>query len=130
MEIRVLFRRCKPGDLIVILMMGVLALLLAALLPKRIITSGDVVLIDSGSQLVGRYSLNHDRVISVNGPLGESRIQIKAGKVSILSSPCPNHYCVKMGETKTGGAALVCVPNEIIVRIGGDDYGKVDAISR
>jgi hypothetical protein len=130
LEIRALLRRCKPGDLIVILMMGLLALFLSALLPKRIITSGDVVFIQSGSQLVGRYSLNHDRVISVNGPLGESRIQIKAGKVSILSSPCPNHYCVKMGQTGAGCSALVCVPNEIIVRIGGDDQGKVDAISR
>ena len=120
----------NAGDLIVILMMGLLALLLSALLPKRIITSGDVVFIQSGSQLVGRYSLNHDRVISVNGPVGESRIQIKAGKVSIISSPCPNHYCVKMGQTGAGGSALVCVPNEIIVRIGGDDQGKVDAISR
>jgi hypothetical protein len=107
-----------------------MALLLSSLLPKRIITSGDVVFIQSGSQLVGRYSLNHDRVISVNGPLGESRIQIKAGKVSILSSPCPNHYCVKMGQSGPGCSALVCVPNEIIVRIGGDDQGKVDAISR
>ena len=74
--------------------------------------------------------LNIDRVVSVEGPLGETKVQIKAGRVSILSSPCPNHYCVKMGDISGGGTALLCVPNQIIVRVGGDESMQLDAISR
>ena len=99
-------------------------------LPGRLVAGGNTVYITVNGKLAGRYSLNHDRLVLVNGPLGKTEVQIEAGKVRILSSPCPNHYCVRMGAVTTGGGALVCVPNRIIVRIGGDDPGGLDAVSR
>lgn len=118
------------SDIILILLMGVGAVFLSIFLPHKIITSGDTVFIQSGQKLAGRYTLNQDRDVSVSGPLGETKIRIKAGKVNILGSPCPNQYCLKMGKLGDGGAALVCVPNEIVVRLGGKDSGELDAISR
>lgn len=118
------------ADIILILLMGIVVIFLSIFLPQKIITAGDMVFIQSGQKLVGRYSLNQDRDVSVAGPLGETKVLIRAGKVSISGSPCPNQYCVKMGKLGDGGAALVCVPNEIVVRLGGKESSELDAISR
>jgi len=130
LRIRAWFRYFTLGDIILILLMCLVAAGLSVFLPSRIVAAGDLVFIQSGPKLIGRYSLNIDRVVSVEGPLGETKVQIKAGRVSILSSPCPNHYCVKMGDISGGGTALLCVPNQIIVRVGGDESMQLDAISR
>ncbi|MGC8605307.1 MAG: NusG domain II-containing protein [Desulfomonilaceae bacterium] len=130
LNMRAWIRYFTPGDIFVILLMFLLAAVLSVFIPSRLAASGNMVFIKSGAKLVGRYSLNHDQLISVNGPLGETKVQIKDGKVRIVSSPCPNHYCVKMGHIDAGGCALVCIPNQVIVRVGGNELGKLDAISR
>ncbi|MGC8659213.1 MAG: NusG domain II-containing protein [Desulfomonilaceae bacterium] len=124
------FRYFTNGDILVILMMFLLAGSLFIFLPNRLAAGGNTVYVTVDGKLTGRYSLSHDRLVSVNGPLGETKVQIQAGKVRILNSPCPNHYCVRMGAVSAGGSALVCVPNRIIVRIGRDGFGGLDAISR
>jgi hypothetical protein len=130
LSMRAWFRYFTPGDIILILLMCVFAGVLSFYLPSRFATSGNVVFISCGSRLVGRYALNHDRVITVKGPLGETKVQIDGGKVRILSSPCPNHYCVRMGDISAGGATLLCVPNQVVVRVGGNESQRLDAISR
>ncbi|MFH0957145.1 MAG: NusG domain II-containing protein [Pseudomonadota bacterium] len=125
-----MFKHLRPGDLLLIFALGLLATVLAIFLPPTIISTGDTVFIESRNQLVGRYSLHQERDVTVVGPLGETKVRIKRGRVSIISSPCPNHYCVNMGESNASGSALVCVPNEIIVRVGGDETKELDAISR
>ncbi len=130
MSMRAWFRYFTPGDITLIFLMCVFAAVLSFSLPNRLATDGNIVFIRCGSKLVGRYALNHDRVISVKGPFGETKVQIEGGKVRILSSPCPNHYCVKMGEISAGGATLLCVPNQVVVRVGGNESQRLDAISR
>ena len=125
-----MFKYFKLGDYLLIFSLGLLAIVLMILLPERIISSGNTVLIESRNKLVGRYSLNQDRIVTVDGPLGETKVRIKGGSVAIISSPCPNQYCVNMGESRSSGSALVCVPNEIIVRVGGNESKELDAISR
>ncbi len=130
MSMRAWFRYFTPGDITLIFLLCVFAAVLSFYLPNRLTTNGNIVFISCGSRLVGRYSLNHDRVISVKGPLGETKVQIENGKVRIPSSPCPNHYCVKMGEICSCGSTLLCVPNQVVVRVGGNESQNLDAISR
>ena len=125
-----MFKYLKLGDFVLIFSLGLLSVFLSIFLPQRFLSKGDMVLIECRNKLVGRYSLNQDRVITVVGPLGETKGRIKGGCVAIISSPCPNHYCVNMGESQTSGTALVCVPNEIIVRVAGDESKELDAVSK
>ena len=125
-----MFKYFKIGDLLLIISMGLIAIILSIMLPKRLVSSGNMVLIETQNRLVGRYSLSQNRIVSLSGPIGETKVMIDNGKVAIISSPCPNHYCVNMGHLYAPGGALICVPNEIIVRVGDDGSQKLDAISR
>ncbi|MBI4962073.1 MAG: NusG domain II-containing protein [Desulfomonile tiedjei] len=99
-------------------------------IPRWVISGGTNVEVYSGNRIVGRYPLSQDRMIEVPGPLGKTVLRIKDGRARIDSSPCPNKICIHMGEFGTEGGILVCVPNEIAVRVGNDRGQSVDAVTR
>lgn len=65
----------------------------------------------------------------VTGPRGVTRIEIKDGRVRVLSSPCPLKLCQRAGWIGEAGEMIVCLPNEVVVRLPGRRRG-VDALSR
>jgi hypothetical protein len=90
--------------------------------------SSDVVIELNGKPQY-TFPLNIDRTVSVTGPIGKAIIEIKGGKVRIAEAPCPNQICVREGWISRG--AVVCVPNRLVVLIGGGKkpYKDVDAVS-
>ncbi len=70
------------------------------------------------------------RVVSVLGPLGETRVEVKEGQVRIVDSPCPRHICVSMGWISRSGETLVCIPNGLVVRIEGKEGSGFDAVTQ
>jgi hypothetical protein len=90
--------------------------------------SADVV-IELNGKPEYTFPLNIDRTVSVDGPIGKAVIEIKAGKVRVAEAPCPNQICVREGWISRG--AIVCVPNRLVVLIGGGKrpYKDVDAVS-
>lgn len=66
----------------------------------------------------------------VDGPLGSTAVEIREGRVRILSSPCPLKLCQRAGWIGSAGEMIVCLPNEVVVRIPGKAPGGVDAVSR
>jgi hypothetical protein len=90
--------------------------------------SSDVVIeLDGKPQYT--FPLNIDRTVLVTGPIGKAIIEIKGGKVRIAEAPCPNQICVREGWISRG--AVVCVPNRLVVLIGGGNkpYKDIDAVS-
>jgi hypothetical protein len=74
--------------------------------------------------------LDRDAEIEVPGPLGTSVVRVESGAVRVVSSPCRQQICVGMGAARKPGAVIVCVPNEVVVRVlGGADEGH-DALTR
>ncbi|HDQ14404.1 MAG TPA: NusG domain II-containing protein [Sediminispirochaeta sp.] len=74
------------------------------------------------------YSLDTDRKIEVEGPLGTTVVRIRDGKAAIVDSPCPNKLCVQAGEQEKHGDWSACMPNKIFLQIeGGSSDGEVDA---
>jgi hypothetical protein len=74
------------------------------------------------------YPLSADRDVSISGPLGQTRIEIRGKSVRIEDSPCPNKTCIAMGAIARPGQWLACLPNQVFVRIeGGSAGGGVDA---
>ena len=65
----------------------------------------------------------------VSGPLGTTRIEIRGGQVRVLSSPCPLKLCQRAGWIGSAGEMIVCLPNEVVVRMPGRRR-NVDALSR
>lgn len=73
------------------------------------------------------YSLDADREIPVEGPLGTTWVHIHDGTVAIVDSPCPNKLCVQAGELSGSGEWSACIPNKVFVQVeGGSGDDEVD----
>ena len=71
------------------------------------------------------------RTDSVAGTMGLMVIRTEiSGSVTILSTPCRDKVCQKMGSLESPGDASACLPNGLIVRIAGVRTGELDGISR
>jgi hypothetical protein len=85
-------------------------------------------------EVSGRSVLTVDRddtgVREVKGRLGVTRIEIRGRQVRVLSSPCPLKLCQRAGWIGTAGEMVVCLPNEVVVRLPGSLPGSTDAVSR
>lgn len=61
-------------------------------------------------------SLLEDKELKIQG----ATVKIKDGSISITESDCPDKVCVNTGEISKQGESIVCVPNEIVITIGGE----------
>ncbi len=75
-----------------------------------------------------RYPIDRDRTVTVKGLLGPYVIEIKDRKVRAVESACPEKICIQRGWVYRSGDSIVCIPNNIIVRLenGSQD---IDAIT-
>ena len=70
--------------------------------------------------------LAQDAVVQVGG----MRIEVKGGKVHVLSTDCKNQICAHEGWISEPGQSLVCLPNKVVVDIPADrKSGKYDVVS-
>lgn len=90
--------------------------------------AGDRVRITAAGQSVLELSLAEDRVVRVEGLLGESVIEVSAGRARFTDSPCVGRYCVHAGWLSEGGDVAACLPNGVVAEIEGRS-GEYDAIS-
>ena len=118
------------ADMVLIASVAVTAGVLFLAIPKWVLSGGTEVEIRAGNKIVGTYPLDQDRTIEVQGPLGITVVKIENGRASIISSPCPHQICVNMGSFGKEGGVIVCVPNEVVVRIGNGRTDGLDAVSR
>lgn len=86
-------------------------------------SSGAQVVVTSEDRTVFVAPLDKDQQVELEGPLGITVLQIENGAARIISSPCANKVCIRMGEARHTGDLLACVPNELVVRIEGDKAG-------
>jgi len=80
---------------------------------------GDDVSILVNGQQQYRLSLQQDKILDVEGGLGISRIEIKAGAVRFFSSPCSNKQCIHRGWLDQAGDFMACLPNRVSLYLLG-----------
>lgn len=68
-----------------------------------------------------------DSVYEVDGALGTVVVTVEDGAVSVTESDCPDHTCIRTGPVRAPGSVIACVPNRVIVRVGGDRTDGLDA---
>lgn len=108
----------RLGDWLVL----ALSLLLTAYLFSQFSSqqTAQKVQIKQGKHVLGTYSLNQHKHIVVNGPAGQSVIEIQDGKARFAHAPCHNQYCVHQGWLKHAGQLAVCLPNQVSVQLLGE----------
>ncbi len=117
-------------DLVLIGALSMLAAVLFYLIPGWVLSHGTSVEIRVGEEVAGRYPLDEERTLEVKGPLGISLVKIENGRAGIVSSPCPNKLCIQMGDVGKEGGVAVCVPNKVILTVGGHRDLDLDAVSK
>lgn len=67
------------------------------------------------------YPLNETSTqITLTGPVGETEVTIGDGMVRVVSSPGREQICVNKGEISKHSEWLICLPNQIFIRIAAD----------
>ena len=115
----------KKRDFILILAILLISLTgWAFTMPKAAGTTAEVY---KGDVLYGSYSLNEDRIITVeceNGIL--NTIEIKDGRVRMKEATCPNGTC---GWIEKRGESICCAPAGLLIIINDPD-GGYDAVTK
>lgn len=91
--------------------------------------AADTVFIESPAG-VSRMSLTVDAALTVAGAEGSLLVESRGGAVRICEADCRDHTCVRTGWVRTSGATIVCLPNGVTVRIGGERDDGLDAVVR
>lgn len=80
---------------------------------------GNTAIIRAAGQVVKTASLTHAQSITIQGPLGMTRIEIEPGRARIARDPSPRQLCVKQGWLTQTGQAAICLPNQVSLEIRG-----------
>lgn len=120
--------RLLLGDAVVLALLG--AVVAALSLPgvaggKR----GKAEVLTTGGRVTA-LDLARDAVTEVSGPLGVTRLEVRDGRVRVLSSPCPRQDCRDRGWIGEAGEMLVCLPNEVVVRLPGARRSAPDGVAQ
>jgi hypothetical protein len=73
-------------------------------------------------------TLTPDRHVQIAGPIGESTIEIRAGRARFLRSPCAGKVCLHSGWLRETGQLAACLPNRISIQLLGNQP-RFDAIN-
>lgn len=78
-----------------------------------------------------RYlDLSRDERVVVEGALGDVVVDVRAGEVRVVGSPCANQRCVHMGPVSAAGGAIVCVPGGVSIEPFAAEVGGLDDVVR
>lgn len=61
--------------------------------------------------------LAQDGELVLEGPVGETRVEISDGTARITDSDCRDKICISMGSIQEPGQWVACLPNRVFVRI-------------
>lgn len=88
-------------------------------------SEGAAIEILLNGDVYGRYSLNEDRTIDVGGCL---TVSVKDGEVEVVKSDCPGQTCVRQRPIRNEGEMIVCLPNQVVIRILGAREDGLDYV--
>ena len=95
---------------------------------------GKSVEVRVSGEVVSRFPLNEEREYEITGKDGgRNLLVIRDGEAWIEEADCPDKLCVNMGKIHLQGQSVVCLPNEVVVEIPGDnnngDLEEIDVIA-
>ncbi len=79
------------------------------------------------------YQLDQARTLSIDGPLGITRVVIEKKSVNVIESPGRRQICVNAKPITRQRQWLACLPNRVFLRIYGNtsrhEENAIDALS-
>ena len=108
----------------IFLLGGIVALCLVLSIVLLGGSEADFAQVYSDGTLLYTLNLHIDQQKEVVSEFGTNVITVSGGKVAVTHADCPDGYCMKRGFCN-GGAQIVCLPNRLVIRFGGEQ--DVDA---
>ncbi len=118
-------------DRFIVVLIGLLVIVALALPLRQ--PAGARVVASHGDDVIFVAPLDKDQLVELQGSLGTTVLEIKDHKAHVVSSPCSNKICIRMGEIHQHGDVVACAPNEIVIQVEDDSSSKEqnhDFISR
>jgi hypothetical protein len=73
------------------------------------------------------YALQENQEFDLEGPLGETHVEVADGRIHVTESPCREKICIAAGWASKSGEWIACLPNRIFIRVEGGEAQAVDA---
>lgn len=93
------------------------------------VSKGQQVSIYVNNKEMYRLSLFQDKTICIQGIIGVTVIQIERGEIWVEKAPCPYQICKNRGKISRSGETIICIPNRILIQIGGISQNQVDSVT-
>ncbi len=114
--------RKTRNDIITVCLL--LVLVASALLVFKIgKTQGNSVEVLSGGEKIFSLPLSENTERIIESKNGTNILVIKNGKASVRSASCPDKICANHNAVFRVGETIVCLPNELVIRVVGEDSG-------
>lgn len=82
---------------------------------------GNTVVIRLGNSVYGTYSLTQNSVITIDQEGVHNIVCIEDAQVYMKESNCAGQQCIAQGKISHSGESIVCLPNQIIIEITGEE---------
>lgn len=99
---------------------------------KAVHADEKVAYVYSHNELVGEYVLSDDYKTEFtigDEKSGYNEIHIENGQVWIHEASCPDQICLSQGKISRDGEIIVCLPNQLMVKIEGGEEDDTDFIA-
>jgi hypothetical protein len=113
------------ADRILIAVLACAALLAWPWVASAGVASGEAVIEAPAGRTT--IALADDAIYQVAGARGTVVVEVADGSVRVLESDCPDQVCVRTGAVSAPGSVIACVPNGVVVRVGGGGSDGLDA---
>ena len=111
-------------DAVVVLLVAALAVVTAAWFYGGMSRSGPAeYIITHRGEEIARGQLSQTREITVDGEYHLS-IVCDGKSISVAHSDCPTQDCVRTGKATHPGQSIVCLPEQVIVKLVGTKTGS------
>lgn len=116
-------------DKILIAFLLITAVFLLVLIRLKTGTT-DTVVVEVDGKEAARFSLKTNGIFSVEGLKGETKIEIKEGRVKAIESPCPRKTCIHNGWIDKSYQSIVCAPNRVTIYLAKENEdNEIDGIT-
>ena len=90
----------------------------------------DSVRVEVAGELVRRVPIDTTATLEVTGRLGPSTIRVEGRRARVVAAPCRHQVCIRRGWIDAAGEAVVCVPNQLVLRLYGGRGRPFDGVTR
>ena len=78
------------------------------------------------NEIINKIDLSVDNIYEVEGKLGIVKIEVLNNKIRVIEENSNYHLCSRQGFIDNIYSSIVCLPNEIVIKLESD----IDTISR